>query len=288
MPDSIAPNPGQGDAPAAGLPPSGPRLPGRFRAPSIISSVAFTAFVGLLVWSLQAADISLTKLWDSLPNIGILASEMWPPVDDAETLSRMAGAMFATISMAVVGTVAGVLISLPLGVLAAWNHTPHVSVYGAVRSLVTLCRTVPDLVWALLFGIIIGLGPTAGMLAIMMDTIGFCGRFFAEDMEEVDPAAGTALAAIGGGGMTRLACATLPAAAPAMVNDSLYAFEKAIRSSVILGLVGAGGIGVELEVSFQMFRYAEATTIILMMFLVVVVAEQCSGLIRRRLLGFRR
>ena len=146
-------------------------------------------------------------------------------------------------------------------------------------------RSVPDLVWALFFVVSVGLGPFAGTLALMVDATGFCSRFFAEALEEVEREPQEALAALGAGPLSRLFCAVVPAALPSLVNTSLYALEKATRASVVLGLVGAGGIGIELKVSMDMFRYAEAATIILAIFVLVMTVEQVSTYIRRRIMG---
>jgi phosphonate transport system permease protein len=117
-----------------------------------------------------------------------------------------------------------------------------------------------------------------------VDTIGFCGRFFAEAMEECDRGPQEALAAAGAGKAAIVFAAVIPAAMPSFVNTSLFAFEKAVRSSVVLGLVGAGGIGIELKVAMDLFRYDEAATIILCIFALVLLVEQMSARIRRRII----
>jgi phosphonate transport system permease protein len=122
------------------------------------------------------------------------------------------------------------------------------------------------------------------MLAIMIDTIGFCGRFFAEAMEEVDPGPQEALSSIGASRLGTVVSAVLPAAFPSLINTSLYSVEKATRASVVLGLVGAGGIGIELKVAMDMFAYDQASTIILSIFLLVLAVEQVSARLRRRIL----
>ena len=143
---------------------------------------------------------------------------------------------------------------------------------------------MPDLVWALFFVVAVGLGPFAGTLAVTVDIIGFCGRFFAEAMEEADRGPQEALHALGAGRNAVIAAAVLPAAMPSLVNTALFSLEKATRSSVVLGLVGAGGIGIELQVSMDLFRYAEASAIIIAIFALVLLVEQCSAWLRRRLI----
>jgi phosphonate transport system permease protein len=196
----------------------------------------------------------------------------------------VAKALLETFQMALVGTVAGVALSLPLAVLATRHLSPNILVYQAARALIALFRTVPDLVWALFFVVAVGLGPFAGALAITVDIVGFCGRFFAEAMEEADRGPQEALHALGAGRGAVIAAAVIPAAMPSFVNTSLFSLEKATRSSVVLGLVGAGGIGIELQVSMDLFRYAEASAIIIAIFGLVVAVEQCSAWLRRRLI----
>ena len=257
--------------------------PARFNAPGPVQSVIFCVCLGFFLWSLNGAGISLTELWEGLPGMRTIASEMVPPATDR--VPQMMASVLVTFQMAVVGTVIGVIISIPLGVLAARNLSPHSSVYHFTRSVVTFARTVPDLAWALFFVASVGLGPFAGTLALVMDTIGFCARFFAEAMEETDPAPAEALSSMGAQRLDVVVCSVLPAAAPSMINTSLFALEKAVRSSVVLGLVGAGGIGAELAVSMEMFRYDQAATIILMIFILVLSVERVSALGRAKLIG---
>jgi phosphonate transport system permease protein len=141
---------------------------------------------------------------------------------------------------------------------------------------------VPDLVWALLFVATVGLGAVAGTMTIVIDTIGFCGRFFAEAIEESDKEPQEALSAIGASRLSILLGAVLPDVMPSLINTSLFALEKAIRSSVVLGLVGAGGIGQELKVAFDLFQYRSASSIILVIFLIVLVMEWGTDRLRAK------
>jgi phosphonate transport system permease protein len=168
--------------------------------------------------------------------------------------------------------------------MAARNQTPNRVVYYLARGVITFVRTVPDLIWAIFFVITVGLGPFAGVLALTVDTLGFCARFFAESMEEADPGPQEALTALGAKRSGIVLGAVLPAAMPSMVATSLFALEKATRSSVVLGLVGAGGIGIELKAAMDMFDYNEAATIILSIFALVVLVERTSAALRARLI----
>lgn len=258
-------------------------LPVRLERPSPWRAAAFALFLGFFMWSLAGAEISLTGLLVGLPNMGQIASEMMPPATDRFTPMLMS--VLVTFQMALVGTVIGVILSVPLAVLAARNLSPNRWVHAGVRGLVSFFRTVPDLAWALFFVVSVGLGPFAGTLTIIVDTIGFCARFFAENMEETDPGPSEALSAIGARRIDIVACGVLPAALPAMTNTALFALEKAVRSSVVLGLVGAGGIGAELAVSMEMFRYDQAAMIILMIFILVLGVERFSSAARTQIIS---
>jgi phosphonate transport system permease protein len=186
--------------------------------------------------------------------------------------------------MAVAGTVLGLALSVPLAILAAPSLSPHPLVVWAVRGLIAFFRTVPDLVWAIVFVIAVGLGPAAGVLALMIDTIGFAGRFFAEAMEETDKGPREALTAIGARPSGIIFSSVMPQAMPSMINTSLFSLEKATRGSVVLGLVGAGGIGIELKVSLELFDYDQAATIIIAIFLLVLAVERASTAVRARVI----
>lgn len=256
--------------------------PSRFQPPGFLNAALFCFGLGFFLWSLNGAGINLSELLSGIPNMGVIASEMVPPATDR--FLPMLDSVLVTFQMALVGTVIGVLISIPLAVLAAKNLSPHPVVYTCVRSLVSFARTVPDLAWALFFVASVGLGPFAGTLALVIDTVGFCARFFAESMEEVDPGPAEAMSTMGGNKTDIVVCCIFPAALPSMINTGLFALEKAVRSSVVLGLVGAGGIGAELAVSMEMFRYDQAATIILMIFVLVLGVERVSSMGRAKLM----
>ncbi|GAA3957914.1 phosphonate ABC transporter, permease protein PhnE [Allohahella marinimesophila] len=258
----------------------------RYGSSGIISAVAFLLALGFFSWSLIRAGFSFTELWEGLPNMAVIAGEMVPPATDR--MLPMLDSILVTFQMAFVGTVIGVLISFPLALLAAHNTSPHPLIASSVKGMISFFRTVPDLAWALFFVASVGLGPFAGTLTLMIDTIGFCGRFFAEAIEETDPGPSDALAAIGVHPIDRIVVATLPDALPGMTASGLFALEKAVRSSVVLGLVGAGGIGAELAVSMEMFRYDQAATIILMIFVLVIAVEKLSNAARNGLRMLRK
>lgn len=259
---------------------------GRFERPSALTFIAYLLLLAFVLWSFQGAGWSFESLAKGVPALGDFMSRAWPP--STERLPVLAAAMLQTFQMALVGTIVGVILSVPLAIFAARGLTEGFLarriLYPASRLLIAFFRTVPDLVWALIFVITVGLGPFAGTLAIVVDTIGFCGRFFAEAMEDVDKAPSEALTAAGASRTDTIFCAILPAAMPSFITTSLFALEKATRSSVVLGLVGAGGIGIELKVAIDFFDYQLAMTIILMIFLLVLLVERLGTLVRNRII----
>jgi len=268
--------------PRDAAPPKPPSPPGRFGRPNPLAFVLYVAAAAFVLVALQNSGLSIERLARGLPSISRILGQMFPP--NMERLGPITFSLFETFQMAVAGTALGILFSLPLAILASRGLSPHPAVYYAARSLISFFRTVPDLIWALFFVIAVGLGPAAGTLAIMVDTIGFCGRFFAEAMEDTDTGPREALTAIGGSRTGMIFSAVIPQAMPSFINTSLFSLEKSTRSSVVLGLVGAGGIGIELKVAMDLFTYDIACTIILLVFLLVLVVEQASGYLRSKII----
>lgn len=255
-------------------------LPGRFEKVGALGFSLYVLALAFIVWSFTGAGWSFTALANGIPYMADFLSRSWPP--SIERIDAISLAILETFQMAIVGTVMGILISVPLAIFGAAGLTGLKIPYVLSRGIVALFRTVPDLVWALIFVITVGLGPFAGTLAIMVDTIGFCGRFFAESMEDVDKAPSEALAAAGASKTDTIFAAVVPAAMPSFITTSLFALEKSTRSSVILGLVGAGGVGIELKVAMDFFNYPLAMTIILMIFVLVLLVERLAAYARKK------
>ncbi|MCU0987727.1 MAG: phosphonate ABC transporter, permease protein PhnE [Acetobacteraceae bacterium] len=258
-------------------------LPARLERPGILAFLLWVAALALVVTSFKGVGFSASEFVKGLPQMARFASGLFPP--SLERIEPVLWSLLETFQMAIAGTVIGVLLSVPFAILSAQRLSPHPVVQWATRALVSLFRTVPDLIWAVFFVVTVGLGPFAGTLALIVDTVGFCGRFFAEAMEEADRGPQEALSALGARKGAIIAAAVLPAALPSMITTSLFSLEKATRSSVVLGLVGAGGIGMELEVALTFFNYQEAATIILCIFVLVLIVEQASALLRQRIIA---
>lgn len=265
---------------APGARPVPPRA-GRVNVVMYVLLVALAAFL-IHGWSqgvrVDGASLVLGggRLWEFL-------GQALPP--DMDRLPAILRSLVLTFEMALLGTIIGAVLSVPLGLLAARNTSPHRLLYAAARGFISVCRTIPDMVWGLILVIAVGLGPQAGVLALAVDAMGFCGRFFAEAIEEADPGPLEALRSTGAPEHAVVLGGLLPACMPSFVATAMFALESATRSSVVLGLVGAGGIGIELSTSMALLRYDEAMTIILLVFVVVLVVERISSHLRRRILG---
>ena len=257
----------------------------RFQRRSLPEWLGFIMVAALVISSIASTAPEMGALGRGIERLfapsGLLA-QMFPP--DLSRVDRIAWKLLETLQMAVAGAALGLLFAVPFAILATDRLSPHPVVRMVARGVIALFRTIPDLVWAIFFIIMVGLGPAAGVLAIMVDKIGFAGRFFAEAMEEADTGPQDALRAIGASRLGIIFSAVFPACLPSFTATSLFALEKAVRGSAALGLVGAGGIGVDLKVAFDLFNYDEALTIVLMLFALVLIVEQGSGWIRSKLI----
>lgn len=237
--------------------------------------------LAVLGWAFSGAAFSPVELVKGWPALADLVSKMIPP--STAILPSLWGPIIATIQMAIVGTTLGALLALPVCVLAARNVTPHPFIRPAVRFLLNSLRTIPELVFALVFVAAVGLGPFAGVMAILLHSLGFLGKVFSEALESVDPHPVEALKGVGAGELQAAWYAVVPQALPVMASYVLYNFEVNLRAATILGLVGAGGIGFELQLAISLFHFHDVATIVILIGLCVVALDTISSLLRRRL-----
>lgn len=260
-----------------------PEAPRRWKPPRWTSVAILVVLLGLGVNGLIRMDISPSRIAQAPANLWDFLSGAVPP--NFERWPNLAEAMLETLEIALIGTLIGVILSVPASLLAAQNTTPLLPLAVMVRFMLTTLRSVPDLVWALIFVMAVGLGPLAGILAIAVDVLGFAARFFAERIEEVERGPIDALRSTGASGVAVVVGAVLPASFASFTATSLYCLEKSIRGATILGMVGAGGIGMELTPAFTLREWDTAMTIVLLILVVVLAAEQLSSMVRRRMLG---
>lgn len=247
-------------------------------------TVVGVAVVLLLVLAL--ADLGFgegAKLGRGLRNLAVFSADLVPPDVGGDTVWTLAKSLAETVEMAFAGTVLGAALGLPLAVLAAKPLAGRL-VSRVTRVLLAFLRTVPSLLWALVFVILFGLGPVAGVLGLAAYTLGYVGKLYYEALEGVDPDVLEAFRATGATRLQLVRQAALPEAANALVSHLLYAFEYNVRASSILGFVGAGGIGFYLMRYISLFEYRRLTTALLLLLGVVVAIDGVSRLIRRRFL----
>lgn len=192
--------------------------------------------------------------------------------------------MVETLEIALWGTVIAVLLSIPLAYFASRNYSPNGVTYTAARGVISLLRSVPELIVALILVLAYGFGPIAGVLALGLHAAGFLGKFYAEDIENADKKPQEALEAIGAGKFSTLFYGVLPQILPQYIAYTAYILDRNLRMATVIGLVGAGGIGQELKGRFDMFQYGHVTTILIAIFLFVFVLDQLSARLRARLI----
>ncbi|QRI79242.1 MULTISPECIES: phosphonate ABC transporter, permease protein PhnE [Rhodococcus] len=234
----------------------------------------------VLLWSMGGAEFDFAELSDGAVNMGEFLSRLFPP--DFSKFGTIVELLVETLQMAIVGTVLGGILSLLVAFAAASNIAPKWLYYTA-RWTMNIIRSVPDLVFALMFVSAVGLGPFAGILAMTLGSIGSIGKIYAEAMEAVDRGPVVAMEAVGACQRQVIIYGTLPQAAPNLVSYTLLLFEGNVRGATILGLVGAGGIGLELTTAMKMYDYGHLSAIIVCIIVLVTVIDQASALIRRRI-----
>lgn len=232
-------------------------------------------------------EVDFVRLIGSLGRMVTFAGQMFV-TPDWEYVPQLLAKMLETIEMTVLGTAVAIVVSLPLGILAAGNATPHPVVYRVTRDLLSLMRALPELVWALVFVSAVGLGPLPGVMALAFVTVGFMGKFFAESIEVVDHKAVEGVRAHGAGWLQVRLFAMLPQALPDFVGTVMYILDHNLRAAAILGLVGAGGIGYDLVMSMRLFQYDRLLLIALSIYLVVTVLDRASDRMRSRIIHGRR
>lgn len=237
------------------------------------------ALLGIALGDLGFFDAA--RLTKGLRNLGTLTSEMLPP--DASVLPVAGKALWETVQMSFAGTLLGFVVSLPLSILGT-RHLFSTAVSKLSRLVAAGIRTVPVLLWAILFVILVGLGPLAGTLGIAAYTVGYLAKIYAELFEATDPEIMEAVRATGASKSHLVRFVVLPEGANAVLTQLLFMLEYNIRASSILGFVGAGGIGFVMQVYLQTLEYRRLATVLLLILVVVLSMDGLSAWMRRRFL----
>jgi phosphonate transport system permease protein len=273
-------------------------VPGRSHPdPAWRGRVVMTLLAVLVLWPMVVASEfkpSVLLDWQSLAATGNFLAEFVPPAHDPEFLRLLLRETWITIAIATSGLALALLGAIPatlivterlsISRLGTGRMRPLAALLRqAVRWLLVLLRSVPELVWALLLVKIVGLGTTAGVVAIALTYSGMLGKVYAEILESTPAHASDALLANGSGRLAALLYGALPEAASELVSYTMYRWECAIRGSVVMGFVGAGGLGQRMEESMKMMAGGEVSAMLLIFVLLVALADLVSRLLRRKL-----
>ncbi len=257
--------------PAAALPPK----------TSLFTLLVWATLLAVLAYSWQGADMRPLDLFAYSENMREYAAGFFPP-DFAEWRFYLSE-MIITVQIALWGSALAILTAIPFGLLCASNITP-VWIHQPVRRLMDACRAINEMVFALLFVVAVGLGPFAGVLALWIHTTGTLAKLFSEAVEAIDPQPVEGIRATGARKLEEIAYGVIPQVLPLWISYSLYRFEANIRSASVVGMVGAGGIGMVLWDVIRSFQYGQTAAVLIMLIVTVSVVDLLSAQIRKRMI----
>lgn len=248
----------------------------------MVRFAAYLVTVAVLVWSVSDLDIFWPWVWDAPVQIGDLFERMSPP--DVSSWREIGAALIETVHIATLATVLALVLALPTAYIAAQNTTPNRALLWLGRFIVVSTRSVNTIIWALLFVAIFGPGVVAGILAIAFRSIGFVGKLMGEAIEEIDKRQVEAIQATGAGRAKVVLYGIVPQVLPAFFAVAILRWDINIRESTVLGLVGAGGIGLILQGAIDLFDWQTVATVLIAILAVVILGELLSAALRRRVL----
>ena len=253
----------------------------RDRAWSAGGIAALSFLSAFAVWWL---DISPAAFGPGLVALAKFAALMIPPSTGGHLALFLHG-MAETLAIAFLGTLCAAMLALPIAFIAAKNTTPNPMFRFAVRRVLDTIRGIDTLIWALVFVGAVGLGPFAGILAIAVSDMGAFGKLFSETIETVDERARESVVASGGRGWMAVRFGLLPQVLPVIAGQVLYFFESNTRSATIIGIVGAGGIGLQLSEQIRTYDFDQVAFIVVMILIVVALIDWISGRLRFAIIG---
>jgi len=234
---------------------------------------------GVVVWSLVTADVELSRLLTAGPRIADFFGRMFPP--DPTVIDEIWKGSAETLRIAILGTVGAVILSVPLGILASETMV-SATLYRPIRTALAFIRAIPLLLVAMLMVGAVGLGPLPGIIAVAFHATGMLAKFYAEAIDGVSRAPIAALESAGAGPLLRLRYAIWPQMAPVVARDTIFRFELNLRESLILGIVGAGGIGFYIQTYVRSFQYDKAASVTIAVVIMVIAIEGINVVLRRR------
>jgi phosphonate transport system permease protein len=270
-----------------------PRIGGVVPRFSWRPALVVLVILGLTGWSVAGTGFDLLKLATSAGPIERFISEMFPPDLSTRTLQTTGKGILETFQMSFLGALIGAVLAFPLAALAtAESSTAGASrgerllrlvPYHVSRFVLNVFRSVPDILWALVFVVALGLGPFPGTLALAVHSAGILGKLYSETLEAVPSRPVEALRATGAGTLQAFLFGRLPQAMSGFTSLTLYQWECNIRSATILGFVGAGGIGQQILISMNLFDYPKVATLVGATIIVVLLVDRFSAAVRKRL-----
>jgi phosphonate transport system permease protein len=282
--------------------PENPTVPPPTRGHDRRGWLVSAGIVGLVLWSYRGTGVDLGQLIgpEGLRQIAVYVGGLFPPDLSWAALRDAGTGAVETFAISLVGSVLAVGIALPLALLTARTLLYHgvlfevrppalgaralrIGTYAGAKALLNLLRTIPEILWALIFVFMVGLGPFPGVLALAFHTGGVLGKLFGEVIEDVDPRPIEALQATGAGRLRIMLYGILPQAAPQFASYALYRWEVNIRAAAVLGFVGAGGLGQRIHVTISLFLEHQLLTLILAIYVMVTLVDALSAYLRRRL-----
>ena len=240
--------------------------------------IGWGLFFAVLAWSWQGAEMNPLALYRDAGNMAVFAADFFPP--DFTDWRMYLKEMIVTVQIALWGTVLAIICAIPLSILSSENIVPW-WVYQPVRRLMDACRSINEMVFAMLFVVAVGLGPFAGVLALFISTTGVLAKLFAEAVEAIEPGPVEGVRATGASALQEVIYGVLPQVLPLWISYALYRFESNVRSATVVGMVGAGGIGVILWEAIRGFQFAQTCALLIMIILVVSLIDVLSQRLRK-------
>jgi len=243
--------------------------------------VIWGVLLAVLAGSWKGADMRPLDLWRDAGNMGQYAGGFFPP--DFSDWRHYVSELVITLQIAAWGTALAIVGSVPLALLASANITPW-WVHQPVRRVLDACRSINEIVFALLFVVAVGLGPFAGVLALWVHTTGVLAKLFSEAVEAIDPQPVEGIRATGAHPLAEIVYGVIPQVMPLWISYALYRFESNVRSASVVGMVGAGGIGMVLWDVIRGFQYAQTAAVLIMLVVAVSLIDLLSSKLRKRVI----
>jgi len=241
--------------------------------------IGWGLFFALLAWSWKGAEMNPLGLIRDSSNMATFAADFFPP--DFSNWDLYLKEMIVTVQIALWGTVLAIVCAIPLGILCSANIVPW-WVYQPVRRVMDACRSINEMVFAMLFVVAVGLGPFAGVLALFIGTTGVLAKLFAEAVEAIDPGPVEGVRATGASALQEVIFGVIPQVLPLWISYALYRFESNVRSATVVGMVGAGGIGVILWEAIRGFQFAQTCALLIVIIVVVSLIDVLSQRLRKQ------